>query len=240
MRHLTKQDLQRWLEAITAQPKHAHELLPWVEGKLRVFFPFTQLFMAHGELVAGQIRTTHWLSSGHEERYLQQRATTFELEHRGSMQWWFINRQPFTIDPNAPPPFASQFEVDEIQTFGLQNVAAHGVLNSRSNAGTYFGFTGVSTPLSNWHLAALRLLAPVLNDLFLAYIAAQAPACTFALHALTLRQKDIVRQVVAGQDDKSVARQLGISEKTVRNQLSEIYAQLGVSKRTQLQALLRG
>lgn len=239
MRHLTEQDLHRWLEAITAQPKHAHELLPWVEGKLRAFFPFTKLFMAHGELVAGQIKTTHSLSSGHDDRYLRQLATTFELEHRGSLQWWFVNRQPFTIDPDSPPPFASRLEVEEIQTFGLKNIAGHGVLNSRSNAGTYFGFAGVSTPLSNWHLEALRLLAPVLNDLFLAYIAAQAPVLTFALQALTLRQRDIVRQLVAGQGHKTVARQLGISEKTVRNQLTEIYAQLGLSKRTQLQALLR-
>jgi DNA-binding CsgD family transcriptional regulator len=195
--------------------------------------------MAHGELVAGQIKTTHWLASGHEPRYLQQLATTFELEHRGSMQWWFTNRQPFTIDPQAPPSFASQFEMDEIRAFDLQNVAAHGVLNSRSNAGTYFSFAGVSSPLSDWHLEALQLMAPVLNDLYLAHIAMQATGLPVALQTLTPRQKDIVRQVAAGLDDKTVARQLGISEKTVRNQLSKIYAQLGVGKRTQLLSLLR-
>lgn len=240
MQHLTNQDLHRWLEAVTAQPKHAQELLPWVEGKLRAFFPFTSLFMAHGELVAGQIKTTHWLSSGHDERYLQQLATTFELEQRGSLQWWLTHRQPFTIDPSSPPSFASPLEIQEIQAFALKNIAGHGVLNSRSNAGTYFGFTGVSAPLSDWHLEALRLVAPVLNDLFLAYICAQSPVFMFALQGLTSRQKDIVRQVAAGRDDKMVARQLGISEKTVRNQLSDIYAQLGINKRTQLVVLLRG
>jgi DNA-binding NarL/FixJ family response regulator len=59
------------------------------------------------------------------------------------------------------------------------------------------------------------------------------------LDSLTCRQKDIVRQVAAGKDDKTVGRLLGISEKTVRNQLTAIYGQLGVCKRAQLMALLR-
>lgn len=238
MLHLTQQDLKHWLEAITAQPKSEYELLPWLEEKLWAFFPFARLFIAHGELIAGQIKTTHWLASGHETRYLQQLATTFELETRGSMQWWFINRKPFTIDPNAPPSFASQSEVEEIRQYGLQNVAAHGVLNSRSNAGTYFSFAGVRPPLSGWHLEALQLLAPVLNDLFLAHIAVQTIGRPITLHTLTFRQKEIVREVMAGWDDKSVARHLGIAEKTVRNQLTDIYRQLGIGKRTQLLKLL--
>lgn len=239
MLHLTNSDLQLWLKVITTQPKEVHEFLPWIENRVRDFFPFKRLFMAHGELVAGQIKTTHWLASGHEADYLQQLATTFELEHRGSMAWWFANRLPFTIDPAAPPPFASEFEVAEILAFDLKNVAAHGVLNCRSNAGTYFSFTGVAMPLSDWHIEALHLLAPVLNDLYLTHMALQMTTITKIVDRLTLRKKDIVRLIAEGQDDKSVARKLGISEKTVRNQLTEIYAQLGVSKRTQLLALLR-
>jgi DNA-binding CsgD family transcriptional regulator len=238
MLSLSEPDLKNWTQALKALPAQVHELLPWIEGPLRKFFPFARIFMAHGELVAGQIKATHWLASGHEDRYLRQIATTFELAHRGSMQWWFLNRQPFTIDPEKPPPFASDLEVSEILTFNLQNVAAHGVLNSRSNAGTYFSFAGVPTPLTGWHLDALRLLAPVLNDLYLSYIAMQTVGTFKPLDSLTSRQKDIVRQVAAGKDDKTVGRLLGISEKTVRNQLTVVYAHLGISKRTQLLTML--
>lgn len=239
MLHLSPEDLQRWTQALQALPQQPTAVLLWVEGPLRVFFPFERVFLAHGELLAGQIQATHWLASGHEDGYLRQIATTFELAHRGSMQWWFSQRQPFTIDPQAPPPFASAFELAEIRDFGLRNVAAHGVLNSRSNAGTYFSFAGVRSPLSEWHLDALRMLAPVLNDLYLNHIALQGAGRLQALDALTARQRDIVRHVAAGQDDKTVARQLGISEKTVRNQLTDVYAQLGISKRAQLLVLLR-
>ena len=235
---LSKTDLQRWVDAITHRPALPGELLPWLDTKLKAFFPFTQVFMAHGELVAGQIKTSHWLASGHTDHYLNQLATTFELAQRGSMAWWFAHRQPFTIDPAAPPPFVTPFELDEIRQFGLQNVAAHGILNSRTSGGTFFSFAGVKMPLSNWHIEALHLVAPVLNDIYLDYIAAQVQPHS-ALDHLSAKQNEVVRLVALGHDDKTIGRHLGISEKTVRNRLTEIYAQVGVSKRTQLLALLR-
>ena len=239
MAHLTEADLQRWLAAIAELPRSQEAFMAWLEGPLKSFFPHRKLFMAYGEHLAGQIKTTHWLTRGHEPRYLAQLATTFELDMRGSMRWWFAHRQPFTIDPIAPPPFATVFELDEIASFDLHNVAAHGVLNCRSTAGTYFSFCDMPGPLSDWHLEALRLMVPVLNDLYLDYVAAEIDKPAQALDALSPQQKRIVRLVAEGQDDKSVAQALGISEKTVRNQLSEVYAYLGIAKRGQLLPLLR-
>lgn len=236
---LSSTDMERWVTAITNQPPSPTELMRWVENELKKFFPFARLFMAHGELIAGQIKTTHWLASGHTQDYLQQLATTFEVEHRGSMKWWFANRQPFFIDPKNPPTHTTQFEVDEINQHGLQNIAAHGVLNSRASAGTYFSFCGVPGPLSDWHLEALKILAPVLNDLFLSYVAASSVALQRPAVALTSRQKDIVRLLVTGLNDKQIAQNLDTSDKTVRNHLTEIYRQFKVGKRAQLIALLK-
>lgn len=240
MRHLARSDLDRWLAAITHPLARPDALLAWLEGPLRTFFPFKGLALGHGELVAGELRVTHLLTIGHEEEYLRQLATTFELPQRGSLQWWFAHRSPFVIDPRAPPAHASRFEIDEIDRFNLRNVAGHGVLNAKSNAGTYFGFAGVKEPLSEWHLEALRLMAPVLNDLLLAHIATkEAPPIHVRVKELSPRQQAIVRRVVDGLHDKRIAAELGISEKTVRNQLTAIYTRIGVHKRTQLIALFR-
>ena len=237
--NLPDPDLQRWLAAVTAQPDSGTDFMPWLQGPVRAFFPFNAVFMAHGELMAGQIRITHWLADGHEPQYLEQLAKTFELEQRGSLKWWLANRLPFCIDPQSPPPFASKLEIDEIRAFGFRNVAAHGVLNLRANAGTYFSFAGLPGSVGPWHLDALRLLTPILNDLYLARIATQPTSGALALMALTRRQRDIVRLVATGIDDKTVGRHLGVAEKTVRNQLCEIYFGLGVHKRAQLVAMLR-
>ncbi|WP_179107081.1 LuxR C-terminal-related transcriptional regulator [Variovorax sp. KK3] len=179
------------------------------------------------------------LATGHGDDYLRQMSTTFELGQRGSLAWWFASRQPFYIDPKKPPPHASAFELDEIERFALGNVAGHGVLNAKANAGTYFGFAGVMEPLGDWHLEALTLIAPVLNDLMLSHIALIERSAPCRFEHLTARQKDIVRQLAAGKSNKAIALVLGITEKSVRNQLAKVYASVGVGRRTELIALLR-
>ncbi|VTU35083.1 transcriptional regulator EpsA [Variovorax sp. PBL-H6] len=240
MQHLTKNDLKAWVTAVTHPLASADSLTAWLEGPLRKFFPFKGVVLGHGELVAGQLNVTHMLATGHDDAYLRQLPTTFELNQRGSLRWWFSSRQPFHINPKNPSEHASAFELDEIERFGFGNVAGHGVLNVKANAGIYFGFAGVREPLGDWHLEALTLIAPVLNDLMLSHIALTLPAVASGLDGLTPRQKEIVRQLAAGKSNKGIAQSIGgITEKSVRNQLAKVYARVGVCKRTELIALLR-
>ena len=51
---------------------------------------------------------------------------------------------------------------------------------------------------------------------------------------LTDREYEVARAVCQGLANKSIARELRISEKTVKNHLSSIYRRTGVSGRTQL------
>jgi RNA polymerase sigma factor (sigma-70 family) len=51
---------------------------------------------------------------------------------------------------------------------------------------------------------------------------------------LTEREREVVRWVIQGMTNKEIASQLGISEKTVKTHLSNIFSKLNVSKRLQL------
>lgn len=235
---LSDADLQRWCQALRCLPEHPDQLETWIDQPLREFFAFERLFCVHGELIAGQIRATHWLGVGYlpEEQHIL--AASFELAQRGTLSHWLQSRQPFYLDASQPPSHASAFEVEQMTNIGLRNLAAHGIINARANAGTYFSFANVSSPASAWHLAALRLIAPVLNDLFLTHVSNLTPHTINAVQ-LTPRQKEIIRHVIAGDCDKTIASKLHISEKTVRNQLTMIYESLGVHNRTKLAALFR-
>ena len=48
---------------------------------------------------------------------------------------------------------------------------------------------------------------------------------------LTERQKDLLRQVAAGLTNRQIARNLSISEATVRKHLENVYSRLEVSNR---------
>ena len=51
--------------------------------------------------------------------------------------------------------------------------------------------------------------------------------------SFTHRERDILRLLAQGLSNKEIAAQLCLSEKTVRNRLSEIFSKLEVSNRTQ-------
>lgn len=51
---------------------------------------------------------------------------------------------------------------------------------------------------------------------------------------LTPRQQQILRALLSGLTNREIASQLGLQEQTVRNQLSVIYAKLGVRNRLEL------
>ena len=50
---------------------------------------------------------------------------------------------------------------------------------------------------------------------------------------LSAREVEVLRLVSAGQANKQVARSLGITERTVKAHLTNIFSRIGVSDRTQ-------
>jgi DNA-binding CsgD family transcriptional regulator len=57
---------------------------------------------------------------------------------------------------------------------------------------------------------------------------------------LTGRQREILRLVAAGRSYRQISRELGLSEATVRKHLDDIFARLGVTKRTAAAACAEG
>jgi DNA-binding CsgD family transcriptional regulator len=164
----------------------------------------------------------------------------FELEKRGSLSWWLHNQQPFGIDLSSPPHHTSKYEIEEIRRFNLGHILAHGILDINSNSGTYFSFCGVSqSNIQRRHIESLRLITPVLNDLFLAYIRTERRPLASLHQEMSIRQREIVRLVLAGLDNKAIATELGTAHQTIKNSLVEIYGILNVKNRKELYSLLR-
>lgn len=57
-----------------------------------------------------------------------------------------------------------------------------------------------------------------------------------AAQGLTRRETELLRLIAAGRTDKGIARELGLEPATVRTYNSQLYAKLGVSRRTEAAA----
>ena len=55
---------------------------------------------------------------------------------------------------------------------------------------------------------------------------------------LTPREEAITRAVLAAKTNKAIAEELGISEQSVKNRLTNLYRKFGVTSRLQLMRLL--
>jgi DNA-binding NarL/FixJ family response regulator len=60
-----------------------------------------------------------------------------------------------------------------------------------------------------------------------------------AFSALTPRERDIVELIAGGRDNAQIAARLALSEKTVRNHITSIFAKLEVENRAQAIVLAR-
>ena len=233
-------DLQAWIGVLGAVPAGAvteDEILAWVEGPLRRFFPFERFLGAYGRLTGGRIRMRNLVTSGYPGDFVSGLEESFDLGARGCFAWWVQNRAAFILDPTDPPPFATERELDEVRQMSLGVVAGHGVIDPFANAGTYISFAGVAGDQPQQVLTALNLIAPVLHALFLATEQVAAPSIDLA--KLTERQRELVDLALMGLPDKTIASRLGISEHTVGNHFRVIYERLGISKRSQLIAALK-
>lgn len=91
------------------------------------------------------------------------------------------------------------------------------------------------------HLDAVRLLSQLDVRLRSSCLGAdqqgrrdsQAGPWPAPAEGLTGREREVLRLVGDGATNRLVARRLGISEKTVKNHLSSVFAKLGVTSRSQ-------
>jgi DNA-binding CsgD family transcriptional regulator len=238
--------LQAWTHALLelpSAPVTEADILAWVEGPLRSFFPFERFLGGYGILSCGRIQRRSLVTSGHTPEFLEGLESAFDLNSRGCFAWWVSNRKAFILDKTGGLDdsgrriTATKREIEEVERFSLGVVAAHGVIDPYFNGGTYVSFAGVPNDKLKRTLAALDLVAPVLHNLFLAIAESAYTAVETA--ELTDRQRDLVDLAIQGLSDKEIAVRLGISHNTVGNHFSVIYAKLGIRKRTQLVALMK-
>lgn len=208
----TSPDLKAWVAALSTVPTGPitdDQIVTWVEGPLRRFFPFQRFLGGYGRLSGGRIRMQTLMTSGHQAEFIASLEDAFNLASRGCFAWWVQNRAAFILDPSCPPSFATDREIEEIRRFSLGIIAAHGVVDPFANAGTYISFSGIAAEHPDRTRAALNLIAPVLHGAIPRYAAGgEFSDRPVEAHRAAATTGGFSADGPAGQDDRRAPRHL--------------------------------
>jgi DNA-binding CsgD family transcriptional regulator len=238
-------DLCAWSEALSQIPVGPigdADFRAWLEGPLRRFFPFQRFCGAYASLSGNRVHMRGMITSGHCAAFVASRLSVFDLNLRACLARFFSTRRAVLLDETGAVDAAgarlvpTERELDDLERFALGNLAAHGVIDPFAKTGTYLGFSGVPKAHPEQMLATLELISPVLHTLYLQ--TKPLPIAAVDVASLTERQRDLVELAALGLSDKEIGLRLGLSDHTVGNHFRAIYSRLGVSKRSQLVAVV--
>ena len=132
--------------------------------------------------------------------------------------------------PRTKVLILSGFTDDEFITEGLQHGAKGYLLKTLTHA-------DLVKAIRATHAGELwverKVVTQILDSLLQKVMDLQKPLSEMR-KALTNREQEVVNWVIQGMTNKETATQLGISEKTVKTHLSNIFNKLKVSRRLQL------
>lgn len=140
-------------------------------------------------------------------------------------------------DPNIRVVILTMYRQDRY-VFEAIKVGARGYLLKDSDAGELL--SAIRRVAAGETLLNAELAASILEEFRKTEELPSHP--DHRIRELTDREEEILRHLAQGQTNQEIAAQLDVSEKTVRNRLSEIFSKLRLNNRTQaaLYALREG
>jgi len=210
------------------------ELRAICQDELRAYLPHRALICGFGHINPHTVSGYRILSVDFPIDYLEAIKQDDGSLFSPLMERWIGSDAPVLFDPENASGVPDDW-LALVREHGLGNIVAHGVRDLESNASSYFNFCGVPGPLTPQHAQLIKLITPHLHTALARVLARKEKAG--ANLAFTPREKDILSWLYLGKTNWEIGQILGISEKTVKNNLYAIYQKINVANRTQ--ALVR-
>ena len=198
--------------------------------ELRTFLPHHALICGFGHLNPHTVSGHRVLSVDFPMDYLDAIKQDDGSLFSPLMERWISGDAPVLFDPDEPSTVPAEW-LALARAHQLGNIVAHGVRDLHSNASSYFNFCGVPGPLTPLHARCIKLITPHLHTALARILAHKEQ--TGAHVAFTPRETEILSWLYLGKTNWEIGQIIGISEKTVKNNLYAIYQKLNVGNRTQ-------
>lgn len=222
------------LDTITTSAK----LSAWVSHDLKNFFPHGAFVCGVARIHPSGIAPVKIIGANFPIEYLRKLKQPDGLFFSSAIQGWLLSEEVQLIDSEA----LSHQSLDttwlkHFRASGLQNIAAHGVMDYSRQHASYFSFHQIPGPLGELHRLKLKILVPHLHTVLLRILHKnKSRADSYTNRAdrnLTTRELEVLTWVCDGKTSAEIAAILGIARNTVRNQMQSTLIKLRVNTRSQ-------
>ena len=202
--------------------------------------------MWHTPRKSGSTAFESFISTRYVTKEHIQLATQDEesLIQRSISHWQRFQRPVFIAESLTEGDFGVYkvpfcLEQGVLQQIELKNVAAHGLASKDGEVITFFSFSRVPEPLNSKHAYVLELIVPHLHAVLMRIVGRlngqglprKLRKGKSAKHAITERERDVLKWMQAGKTNSEIAAILKISSMTVKNHVHNILKKLGVENR---------
>ena len=213
------------------------EFVDWCSTSLRLLIPFRRMIWGVGERNGEDIRINLIQGIGYPADFINQlNLKKSSIHERAIILQWLTSRQPQIVSKQSAQDTLSALELREFIEFDMENIWAHGVIDTSGLKASYFSFSVPSAALSNNVDPAilLRLVVPHLYEglkqvwIGSAVKNARPKICI----KLTKKEYEILQWIVLGKTNVEISIILSRSVHTIKNQVKILLDKLGAQNRT--------
>ncbi len=213
------------------------DFIAWTQEELQSVIPHGAFIGGVGKYYPSGVKPLIMLSANFPDEYLN-----FIYSRDGSYQTETLQRWLQTGEPQLFEPTAIGGENENDKTWQtvfmankLRNTASHGMLDINHHFASYFSFHQIPLPLGASQKHQLKIIVPGMHAAILRIIrhAQSAPALAPSNKSLSKREAQVLAWISKGKTNYEISVILGISSKTVKNQVQAILIKLHVNNRTQ-------
>lgn len=221
----------------------SREFDKWVRFELRKHLPHAAFLGTLGKLYGVGSVPTHRVAVDFPLNMVEELKNNVGAIDDPLMYGWFRSERPRHIDIEEIEEFGCQQEWrKKLVEYGMRSMLIHGVLD---HAARRFAVFQIGNPYGGASFETIQLLSALVQRMSQAAWAtidsrSSPPTRWLVGHptiSLTATELQIVEMLAQGMSNKEIARRRGVSDSTVKTQVSRTGAKLGATRRAEIVAI---
>ena len=213
----------------------------WTRNHVRPVLPHGALACVHGRIYGVGISLDYVVTVDYPVEHLEAIRNASGHMDTPLASRWHQRQAPVFFDPDAASDDIPKAWLGHFRRNQLGKTAANGVIDRENCVATYFSFHRLPALNEPQITTTLAELTPTLHETFtrvVRHLERSTAPIRYNFSLLSERELEIAKWIGNGKNNSDIAVLLGVTEKTVKNHITNIFDKTGCTNRAGLAAAM--